>query len=181
MKLPHRAVAAALVTLMLANYITPANGCGPDVTIPIFAFKESPDLPFAAFAAGNIGIVRPSLGRKTLVVAYRYLNGGSFTGEEQRDLVDALKGVAPEPNATEAIKAWVKARKEIFGDEQQLPQVYRERESGGYDFFPNCTSNAFEVATETLKDRVATCGANDLNVSDKPFHRTTPHAGQEPR
>jgi len=164
MRFPHRAVAAAFVALILANYIVPANGCGPFLTQPIFAFKESPDLPFEDFAAGNIGIVRPSLGRKTLVIAYRYLNGGSFTGEEQRDLVDALKGVAPEQDSTQAIKAWVNVRKELFGEAQQLPQIYSERPNGGYDFFPNCTANAFEVATETLKDRVATYGANDLNV-----------------
>jgi hypothetical protein len=164
MRLPHRAVAAALVALLLANYIAPANGCGPFLTQPIFAFKESPDLPFEDFAAGNIGIVRPSLGRKTLVIAYRYLNGGSFTGEEQRDLVDALKGVAPEQDPSEAIKAWVNARKELFGETQELPQIYSERPDGGYDFFPNCTANAFEVATETLKDRVASYGANDPNV-----------------
>ena len=123
MRLPHRAVAIALVALLLANYIAPANGCGPFLTQPIFVFKESPDLPFNDFAAGNIGIVRPSLGRKTLVIAYRYLNGGSFTGEEQRDLVDALKGIAPEPDSSEAIKAWVNARKELFGETQELPQI----------------------------------------------------------
>ena len=164
MRLPHRAVAVALVTLILANYIAPANGCGPFLTQPIFVFKQSPDLPFEDFAAGNIGIVRPSLGHKTLVIAYRYLNGGSFTGEEQRDLVDALNGKAPEQEPSEAIKAWVNTRKELFGEAQELPQIYSERPNGGYDFFPNCTANAFEVATETLKDRVASYGDNDPNV-----------------
>jgi hypothetical protein len=164
MRLPHRALAAALVGLILANYVIPVSGCGPFLTQPIFAFKESPDLPFEDFVRGNIGIVRPSLGHKTLVIAYRYLNGGSFTGEEQRDLVDALKGIAPEQGSTEAIKAWVKVRKELFGEEQKLPQIYSERPNGGYDFFPNCTANAFEVATKTFKDRVASYGADNFNV-----------------
>lgn len=165
MKLPHRALAIALVALLLLNYAAPAAACGPWAIEPIFVFKESPDLPFSDFTAGKIGIVRPSLGRKTLVIAYRYLNGGSFTGEEQQQLVEALKGTAPEEDSIEAVKAWVKARKELFGEDQKLPQIYTERENGGtYDFFPNCTSNAFEVATETLKDRAASYGADSASV-----------------
>lgn len=163
MRLPHRPLAAALVAAILVSYATPVTGCGPFLTQPIFAFKESPDMPFDDFARGNIGIVRPTFGHKTLVIAYRYLNGGSFTGEEQQDLVDALNGIAPEQDPTEAIKAWVKARKEFVRDKEQ-PQIYNERPNGGYDFFPNCTANAFEVATETLKDRLANYGDQDINV-----------------
>jgi hypothetical protein len=166
MKLPHRAFAAALIVLLLLEYAAPAFACGPWPTEPIFVFKESPDLPFAEFTAGKIGIVQPSLGRKTLVIAYRYLNGGSFTAEEQRELLDALKGIAPEEDSTEdAVKAWVKTRKELFGEDQKLPQIYADRQNGGsYDFFPNCTPNAFEVAIETLKSRAASYGAASAGV-----------------
>src|SRR5690242_17314500 len=165
MKLSHRALAVALAVLLLLNYAAPASACGPWPTEPIFVFKESPDLPFTDFTSGKIGIVRPSLGRKTLVIAYRYLNGGSFTAEEQTQLIDALKGTAPEQDSTEAVKAWIKARQEIFGEDQKLPQIYADREHGdSYDFFPNCTSNAFEVATETLKERAASYGAENASV-----------------
>ena len=165
MKLPRHALAALLAAVMLLNCLSPVMACGPTFTIPIFVFKESPDLPFEEFVRGNIGIVRPSLGRKTLVIAYRYLNGGSFTGEEQKQLIEALKGIAPESDSNDAVKAWIKARQEIFGEDHQLPQIYTERQRGdGYDFFPNCTSNAFEVATETLKDRVASYGADSVDV-----------------
>ena len=165
MKLPRRTVTVVLVALLLLNYTAPILGCGPWPTEPIFVFRESPDLPFSDFTGGKIGIVRPSLGRKTLVIAYRYLNGGSFTGEEQRELLDALKGTAPEEDSIDTVKAWVKTRKELFGDDQKLPQIYTEREDGGtYDFFPNCSPNAFEVATETLKDRAASYGADNANV-----------------
>ena len=45
-----------------------------------------------------------------------------------------------------------------------VPEIYDERRHNGYDFFPNCTSNAFEVATQTLTDRVTSYGATDTNV-----------------
>src|SRR6185295_1413960 len=130
-RLPRHALAISLAAVLIINSVSSVLACGPTFTIPIFAFKESPDLPFEEFTAGKIGIVRPSLGRKTLVIAYRYLNGGSFTGEEQRELLDALKGAAPEDSTEDAVKAWVKTRKELFGDDQKLPQIYADRQNGG--------------------------------------------------
>lgn len=165
MKLLQRTLAISLAALLLLNSTTPARACGPYFTEPIFVFQNSPDLPFNEFTNGKIGIVLPTFGRKTLVIAYRYLNGGSFTSDEQSALIAALKGKAPEDDGTAAVKAWVKARKEVLGDDQKLPEIYTERQHGeGYDFFPNCTRNAFEVATETLKDRVTRYGSEDKNV-----------------
>jgi hypothetical protein len=72
----RRAVTAlALIAILLQSQLT-ANACGPSYLQPIFVSETSPDLPFTAYAAGNIGIIKPSLGRKTLLIAYRYLNGG---------------------------------------------------------------------------------------------------------
>ncbi|MEK6334476.1 MAG: hypothetical protein AABM67_05975, partial [Acidobacteriota bacterium] len=51
-----------------------------------------------------------------------------------------------------------------LSNEEKLPEIYTERRYGGYDFFPNCSANAFEVATATLKDRAATYGPEDRNV-----------------
>ena len=154
-----------LATLLLLNSTAPVRACGPYFTEPVFVFESSPDLPFNEFTNGKLGIVLPTFGRKTLVIAYRYLNGGSFTSDEQTGLIAALKGKAPEDDGTAAVKAWVRARKEVVGDDDKLPELYTERQHGeGYDFFPNCTRNAFEVATETLKDRVTRYGAEDKNV-----------------
>lgn len=161
----HRTLAAGLAALMLLNLATPVNACGPVYTMPIFVFETSPDLPFAEFTKGKIGIVRPTFGRKTLVIAYRFLNGGSFTDQEQNDLLAALKGTAPEDDGETAVKAWIDARKEFVKAEESLPPIYTERRGGGYDFFPNCTKNAFEVAIETLKNRASAYGTDDKNVS----------------
>lgn len=162
-------LAGRIVVLLLAIALVVqgvAKACGPEKVEPIFVFTNSPDLPFAEFAKGNIGVIQPTFGRKTLVIAHRYLGGGSFTTDEQVGLVEALKGKAPEADDNSAINGWIKAREQILSDEVQPPAIYDERRHSGYDFFPNCTKNAFEVATETLKDRVASYGAEDPNVRD---------------
>ncbi len=166
MKIPISYVAAlALCATLLLEVTPPATACGPNVMEPIFISRNSPDLPFDDFTRGNIGIVQPSFGRKTLVIAYRYLNGGYFTEGEQHDLVEALKGKAPENEGVEAVKAWVAERKRFLPEDETLSQIYIERQYvGGFNFFPNCTPNAFEVATETLKARSATYGTDDKDV-----------------
>ena len=152
------------IGLLFHSYIS-AKACGPSYLQPIFVFEESPDLPLQEFAAGKIGIVRPTFGRKTLLIAYRYLNGGSFAPDEQNALVEALEGQAPENEGEPALKAWISARKEYLHEEEP-PELYTERRHHGYDFFPNCAKNAFEVATTTLKDRLASYGASDPYVRE---------------
>jgi len=168
MKLWRRMIvfALSLSTATALNLFPPARACGPFTIDPIFVFRESPDLPFEDFTKGRIGIVRPGFGRKTLVIAYRYLNGGSFNEDEQRSLVAALSGKAPEESGANALKAWVAARKELLKENETLPEIYTERKRESYEFFPNCAKNAFEVATTTLKDRIATYGAEDRGVRD---------------
>src|SRR6185295_20118327 len=96
---------------------------------PIFVFHESPDLPFREFTRGKIGIVQPTFGRKTLVIAYRYLNGGMFSDEEQSALVEALTGKVPEADGESALKAWIAARKALLPENEALPEIYLERKN----------------------------------------------------
>ncbi|MDQ2855553.1 MAG: hypothetical protein M3R68_04435, partial [Acidobacteriota bacterium] len=161
---PARVLAIILSLLLLIQWTRPAIACGPTFVEPVFVFTNSPDLPFTEFTQGKIGIVQPTFGSKTLVIAYRYLNGGAFTSDEQKALVEALRGSAPEDDGGQAIKAWVAARKEFLKESEKLADIYTERKFTGYDFFPNCARNAFEVATETLKDRAAKYGAEDSNL-----------------
>ncbi len=155
-----------LIALTLGRFIPQVNACGPSYIEPIFVFKESPDLPFENFTNGNIGIVQPTFGRKTLVIAYRYLNGGSFGADEQTELTRALKNTRPEEDSGEAVKTWISARKKFLNEDEKLPEIYVERQYGGYDYFPNCARNAFEVATETLKDRVTSHGAESPGIRE---------------
>ena len=166
MKSASHLVTSLLVIAFIVQFAPLTRGCGPENIQPLIVMQNSPDPPFTAFTQGNVGIVRPSFGRKTLVIAYRYLNGGAFTEAEQKQLVEALKGTGPEPDPETKIKEWVEARKLILKDEVEPPEIYRESRFGSYDFFPNCTANAFEVAIETLKDRAARFGAEDQNVRE---------------
>ena len=162
----HYTLAVALTAVLLLTSLPSAQACSPDFTDPIYVSRQSPDLPFEEFTNGKIGIVRPSFGRKTLFISYRYLNGGSFNAEQQEDLVEALNGKAPEEEGASALKAWIEARKEFLKEDQKLPEIYTDRLYGSYDFFPNCARNAFEVALQTLKDRAASYGADDRNVRE---------------
>jgi len=159
-----RPLALVLTAAVLFASIRPAQGCGPSSITPIYVFTESPDLPFEEYTSGKIGILQPTFGRKTLFIAYRYLAGGAFTADEQQQLADALRAKSPEADETKAIEAWVAQRKEVASQKEKLPAIYTERQYGGYDFFPNCTGNAFEVATETLRDREARFGREDTGV-----------------
>ena len=42
----------------------------------------------------------------------------------------------------------------LKGNRDAAGNLHREEKIRGYDFFPNCANNAFEVATAALKDRV---------------------------
>jgi len=162
----RKALVLTLALVLGLQSLPHVQACGPEYLQPIFVFSESPDLPFSDFTAGKIGIVQPGFGKKTLTIAYRYLNGGTFSTDEQKELVIALNGSPPEDNDDKGIKAWVAARQELFGKDEPIPEIYAERKNGGYDFFPNCARNAFEVAIETLRDRVSQHGADDKRVRD---------------
>lgn len=168
MKISFRSLVSLFLILAFLGNVLP---CGPAFVTPVFEYKYAPENPFENFAAGKIGIVKPTLHRSVLLAAYRYVNGGGLTYDEQKGLVEAWKAdFSNEDFRTEdvngAVKAWLERRKEVFEDEEKAPEIYTEREYGGYDFFPNCTKSAFDTATETLSARISSYGASDKNVLD---------------
>jgi hypothetical protein len=157
--------------LLLIAFTLNALPCGPAYLTPLFDSKHAPENPYEDFAAGKIGILKPSYNRSVLFAAYRYLNGGGFNSSEQKAMVDVWKAEFDNKDyknddISEFVKAWIDKRKDVVGKEEQPPTIYVEREYGGYDFFPNCTGNAFEVATQTLSDRTTSYGSDDKNVKE---------------
>lgn len=161
----------ATSTLLLLTLLSQALPCGPGYTTPMFNNEKAPENPYSTFASGRLGILKPGYHRSVLFSAYRYLTGGSFSADDQAALVDLWKAeidrnYAPQDDVSESVKAWVEKRKEVVGKEEKTPEIYVERAYGGYDFFPNCTKNAFETATETLGSRMTSHGPNDPGVQN---------------
>ncbi|MBX3244984.1 MAG: hypothetical protein KF685_11050, partial [Acidobacteria bacterium] len=157
--------------ILLFALFANALPCGPAYVSPVFDVRRAPEFPYTDFAAGKIGIVKPTFSRSVLFAAYRYINGGSFNAIEQEAMIKIWKAEFrnesfDDKSVDEAVKAWVERRKDVAGKEEKVPDIYVEREYGGYDFFPNCAANAFETATETLSARVGSYGAEDANVKN---------------
>lgn len=157
--------------LLMLVFILNAIPCGPAFITPVFDINKSPEFPYEEFAAGRVGIVRTTFNRSVLFGAYRYVTGSGFNAEEQKALVDVWRAEFNnrdfrDNDVEEAVTAWVERRKSVVGKDEKLPKIYVEREYGGYDFFPNCTKNAFETATETLNDRISSYGSEDVFVKD---------------
>jgi len=145
--------------------------CGPGYITPLFDTTSAPEYPYEDFAAGRLGIIKPKFRRSVLYAAYRYVAGGGLSTAEQKAMVEVWKAEIDNKDFRDdsidvAVRAWVEKRKEVVGKEEKTPEIYVERSYGGYDFFPNCTKNAFETATETLTDRIAAHGATDRNVEN---------------
>ncbi len=151
------------------SFLSTGIPCGPGYISPVFDTTSVPELPFTDFAAGRLGIVKGKFRRSVLIAAYRHIAGRGLNTPEQQALVEVWNAEVNrkdfrDDSVDEAVKAWVEKRKEVVGKEEKLPEIYTERSYGGYEFFPNCTKNAFETATETLADRISSYSATDQNV-----------------
>lgn len=164
---------ARLVTsfVLLFAFLSNTLPCGPGYITPLFDTTSAPENPFAEYAAGKLGIIKPTFRRSVLYAAYRYVNGGGLNAAEQQAIVEVWNAdinnkAFADNSVDEAVRSWVERRKEVVGSEEKMPDIYVERSYGGYDFFPNCTKNAFETASETLSDRTTAHGRTDANVLD---------------
>ena len=134
----------AISTFLVLVFLSQALPCGPGYISPVFDSEKAPENPYSNFAAGQLGIIKSDFRRSVLFAAYRYLNGGSFSVDDQKALVDVWKAeidrdYKPQDDISESVKAWVDKRMEVVGKEEKTPEIYVERAYGGYDFFPNCT------------------------------------------
>lgn len=167
-----RTINKCLASLFLISIIlSSVYPCGPSFIEPLFDTTNGPEAPYRDYAAGQLGIVKPQFRRSVLIGAYRYIAGNGLTAPEQSAMIDVWNAEFHNRDyrnidVEKAVKDWVAKRKGVGGDEEKLPEIYVEREYGGYDFFPNCAQNAFEVATETLDSRASSHGPQDVHVKD---------------
>lgn len=150
-------LAVGLIAFLLLAPAT-AIACGPFSLDTIFSFTVHPEYPLENFARGDIGLVQPSYARSYLYVAYRYLNGNSFTAAEQDALVELWHDrldLRWEPAEEQSVKRWLDARQKVLGgSEAPKIDVYRSREKPNeYETYLNCQKNSFETAADTLEAR----------------------------
>lgn len=167
-----KAFSRFLTSLFLVfAFLSNALPCGPGYITPLFDTTSAPEVPYTDFAGGRLGIIKPGYRRSVLFAAYRYIAGNGLTASEQQAVIDVWKADLEnkdfrDDSVQDAVEAWVARRKDVVGTEEKTPEIYVERTYGGYDFFPNCTKNAFETAAEALAERVAAHGPNDEGVKN---------------
>ena len=160
-------VTLVLITVLLSN----ALPCGPGYISPLFDTTSAPENPYSDFAAGRLGIIKPTFRRSVLYAAYSYIAGRGMNAAEQQAIVEVWKADIDnrdfrDDSVDQAVKTWVEKRKDVVGKDEKTPDIYAERSYGGYEFFPNCTKNAFETAVETLTNRVSAHGPSDQNIEN---------------
>ncbi|MFS8086171.1 MAG: hypothetical protein ACMG6H_11130, partial [Acidobacteriota bacterium] len=157
----------ALALIVSVSFLLPyrTQACGPFFTDAIFVYTKHPDFPLASFAAGKLGVLRPSYARSYLVAAYRNLSGTSLSTLEaagMKALWDERLNYGWELHDDEWIKTWVEARKKVTGlTAAPEIRVFRNREKPHeYESFLNCQQDAFDNAVATLNDRIKQFGAD---------------------
>ena len=159
------------VLAVISTFLINALPCGPGYITPLFDTTSAPEAPYSDYAAGRLGIIKPTFHRSVLYAAYRYIAGNGLNNLEQQAMIEVWKAEINNKDMHDgsvdaAVKAWVEKRKDVVGKEEKTPDIYVERTYGGYDFFPNCTKNAFETAAETLSDRSSAHGPSDPNLQN---------------
>lgn len=162
----HSFVAGVLVAVLLTT--SSAFACGPFTLEAVFVHTVHPGFPMERFAAGRIGVIQPSYARSYLFVAYRYLNGGSFTPDEQKAVTELWKDRLNynwSQGDEDWVKSWLAARKKVVEQDPAPITVYRSREKPNeYEAYLNCQKDSFDTAIATLDARIAKYGAQSPGV-----------------
>jgi hypothetical protein len=177
-----KVVRTFLASLLIATLFLPpipiAKACGPYFPVAILIQSKHPDLPLDQFAAGKLGIVQSNYARSYLVVAYRYLSGGTFSTSEQKQLYALwAKRLGREQDwlrhdPEDASQNWFETRKKISGlpDPQYTKPTDRfwpwASVRQDYGSFLNCLDDAFATATRTVQLRAKQFGSNSSELKN---------------
>jgi hypothetical protein len=174
-------LACAFASLFLLLFAARLVKSCADVGNPFDDFSAHPDVPLEKFAAGRLGLVKPSFARSYLVVAYRYVATTPLTRDEQfaasalwHDRLEQYSyygrgnSVVIEPknpyfaNTPEGPQTWFAARSKVVVTPG--PQINQIHSLDPYSGFLNCANDAFATAAKVLADRAATFGKDHPGV-----------------
>jgi hypothetical protein len=169
----HRSAVLNAAVLLVMPFGA-VQACGPDFEPEVFVRTTRPD-DLQAVAAGRLGILQTGYDSNELAVAYRYLNGGVLSKEEQAQYApppqpakDWSKMTPSEIEAAQAAKAaeqpvsqWLVARNGFV-----TPIAPADAKAAGlpdalWYGIPdavNCPAAAFQTAVLTLEYRSGTWG-----------------------
>lgn len=164
-------LAAAIAILILLPFFA-VQACGPDFRPDVFVRNLRPDHP-KEFAAGKLGVLLPTYPRMDLMVAFRYLNGGKLSAEEQAAYTPTYSmfeseqqelPAQPEQPVPTAVEIWNASRNNYTWPSTSAIQGHgldikaNERFLYQTGYF-NCYNDALQTATETLQARAKIWGA----------------------
>jgi len=169
--------------IILLSLVT-AQACGPFFSPDVFVLRLRPDKP-KEFAAGALGVILPTYPREDLVVAFRYLNGGTLAPAEQAAYEPLFTMDDPDQDqhwdqlsagqkksGASPTDIWIATRARYGAPAfvaHQKNSAYPSRPDGS-DYYgfgsPRCYPDAFRVATATLNARAKTWGDNSPDFAD---------------
>jgi hypothetical protein len=177
----RRSVALSAAALLAMPFVT-VQACGPDFEPDTFVRINRPD-NMHSFAAGRLGILQTGYDSNELAVAYRYLNGGVLSKEEQKQYApppetaedwtqmtpQQIASARGEEDAARPVSQWLSARNGL------APSIApTDAKAAGLPdpqgwYSPaavNCPDAAFRTATLTLKHRTDRWGKQSPWVAD---------------
>src|SRR5258706_13658589 len=125
-----------ILLLLISGLLSNALPCGPGYITPLFDTTSAPENPYTDYAAGRLGIIKPTFRRSVLYAAYRYIAGSGLSAAEQQAMVEVWQAEIDNKDFRDdsvdgAVKAWVEKRKNVVGKEEKTPDIYAERNYGG--------------------------------------------------
>jgi hypothetical protein len=161
------------------------QACGPFFSEDVFVRKLGADHP-TDFITGKLGVLLPTYNRADLTFAYRYLNGGVLSSEEQKPYQPASgtqarkleieKGKDPAnpeyySQPLGPADLWLDARARYAPPNpdvhpvKQFNMIYRAGFilAGEYE---NCQADAFRTALATLESRAKTWGPHSSELAE---------------
>ena len=172
---------------ILLPFIT-VQACGPFFFDDVFVRPLRPDHP-KLFAQGKLGILLPTYPRADLTVAYRYLNGGTLTPEEQKAYkpTPSLSEIENEETTDDAelsrtstanyteptgpADEWLADRNKFappqadVHDIQGYGSIYPAGAVLAHGYYI-CQADAFRTAVATLQSRAKIWGARSVELAD---------------
>ncbi len=139
-----------------------ARACGPFFTQIQFTNAVYPG-DQAAFARGDLGVIRPRYVRQSLALAYRRLTGVAPAGP---DTVPTVKDTSDRPRV-DPLQRWEQALALVPAARAAAGRtISQERSTPEYSHFLNCPDDAFVTAAETLRSRVEQFGASSPDIQE---------------